>query len=139
MSVGRNGLGSGPMRESLVVLREPEYRKLFSGQTASLLGDGMVNVALAFAGIGLGGSASAVGLVFAARTVPLVACLLIGGVVADRTSRRAVMVGADVTRLLSQGAIAALLIGDGASVASLAVLSGVTGAATGFFNPASVG
>jgi hypothetical protein len=54
-------------------------------------------------------------------------------------SRRALMVAADVTRLFSQGAIAALLIGDGASVASLAVLSGVSGAATGFFNPASVG
>ena len=49
----------------LAVLREPEYRKLFAGQVASLLGDGMVNVALAFAVIGLGGGAAAVGLVFA--------------------------------------------------------------------------
>jgi predicted MFS family arabinose efflux permease len=127
------------MRENLAVLREPEYRKLFTGQAASLLGDGMVNVALAFAVIGLGGGAAAVGLVFAVRTVPLVACLLVGGVVADRISRRAVMVAADVTRLASQGAIAALLITDHASIAALAVLSGVTGAATGFFNPASVG
>src|SRR3954452_12891952 len=101
------------MRENLAGLREPEYRKLFAGQAASLLGDGMVNVALAFAVIGLGGGAAAVGLVFAARTVPLVACLLVGGVMADRISRRAVMLSADLTRVVSQGAIAALLIADG--------------------------
>jgi MFS family permease len=127
------------MREHLAVLREPEYRKLFTGQAASLLGDGMVNVALAFAVIGLGGGAAAVGLVFAVRTVPLVGCLLVGGVIADRISRRSVMIAADATRLFSQGAIAALLISGHGSVAALAVLSGITGAATGFFNPASTG
>jgi predicted MFS family arabinose efflux permease len=127
------------MRENLAVLREPEYRKLFAGQAASLLGDGMVNVALAFAVIGLGGGAAAIGLVFAVRTVPLVACLLVGGVIADRISRRAVMIAADVTRLASQGAIAALLIADHGSIGALAVLSGITGAATGFFNPAATG
>lgn len=127
------------MREHLAVLREPEFRKLFTGQAASLLGDGMVNVALAFAVIGLGGGASAVGLVFAARTVMLVGCLLVGGVIADRVSRRAVMIAADVTRLASQGVIAALLITGGGSVAALALLSGITGAATGFFNPAATG
>src|SRR4051794_18164359 len=113
------------MRQSLAVLREPEYRKLFAGQAASLLGGGVVNVALAFAVIGLGGGAADVGLVFAVRTVPLVACLLIGGVVADRISRRSVMIVADLMRVLSQGAIAALLIADSASVATLAILSGV--------------
>jgi hypothetical protein len=125
--------------ESLAVLRERDYRLLFCGHAASLLGDGMVNVALAFAVLELGGSASAVGLVFASRTLPLVACLLIGGVVADRVSRRAVMVGADLTRLASQGALGALLIAGGAHVWTLALLTGVTGAATGFFNPASTG
>jgi predicted MFS family arabinose efflux permease len=125
--------------DSLAVLRERDYRLLFCGNAASLLGDGMVNVALAFAVLELGGSASAVGLVFASRTLSLVACLLIGGVVADRISRRAVMVGADLTRLASQGVLGALLITGGAHVWTLALLSGVTGAATGFFNPASTG
>jgi MFS family permease len=121
------------------VLRRRDFRLLFSGQAVSLLGDGMVNVALAFAVLSVGGSPSAVGLVFAARTLPLVACLLVGGVVADRTSRRAVMLGADLARVASQGTMAALLIAGEAEVWSLALLAGVGGGATGFFNPASTG
>ena len=104
-----------------------------------LLGDGMINVALAFAALELSGSASAVGLVLACRALPLVACLLVGGVIADRTSHRAVMVCADLVRLASQGTMAALLIADAAELWSIALLAGVTGAATGFFNPASTG
>ena len=97
----------------------------------------MVAVALAFAVLEVGGSASAVGLVLACATLPLVGTVLIGGVVADRTSRRTVMIVADLVRVASQGATAALLIAGVAEVWTLALFAGVTGAATGFFNPAS--
>src|SRR5690349_627440 len=99
----------------------------------------MVTVALAFAVVELGESVSAVGLVFAARMVPLILSLLVGGVVADRTSPRAVMVAADVVRVAGQGATAVLLIAGAADLWSLAMLAGVTGAATGFFTPAATG
>jgi predicted MFS family arabinose efflux permease len=121
------------------VLRQREFRLLFGAQAVSLFGDGMVRVALPFAVLGIGGSASDVGLVLAVRMLPLVASLLAGGVIADRTSPRAVMVAADLTRVASQGATAALLIAGSAGVWSLALLAGVTGGATGFFNPASTG
>jgi predicted MFS family arabinose efflux permease len=121
------------------VLRQRNFRSLFGAQAVSVLGDRMVAVALAFAVLGLGGSASAVGLVLAARTFALVAALLAGGVVADRTSRRAVMVTADLSRLASQGVLAALVIGGAPPLWLVAVLSALTGAATGFFNPASTG
>lgn len=49
-----------------------------------------------------GASASDVGLVLAAGVFPLVASVLMGGVVADRTSRRAVMVVADLVRVASE-------------------------------------
>jgi predicted MFS family arabinose efflux permease len=129
----------GRIPTSLEVLREDGFRRLFYGQAVSLLGDGMVNVALAFAVIRLDGSASEVGLVFAARMVALVGCLLAGGVIADRVSRRTVMVAADLVRLASQGAMAALLITDSAEVGTLAALAAITGAGSGFFNPASTG
>jgi MFS family permease len=125
--------------ESLQVLRRREFRLLFCGQAVSVLGDRMVAVALAFAVLEVGGSTSAVGLVLACATLPLVGSVLVGGVVADRTSRRAVMVGADLVRLASQGTMSALLIAGAAEVWTLALLAGVTGAATGFFNPASTG
>jgi len=117
------------------VLREREYRLLFSGYASSLLGDGMVNVALAFAVLELGGSPSELGIVLAGRTLALVVCLLAGGVVADRISRRAVMVAADVTRLISQGLLAALLISGTPQIFTVVVLTAVTGAATGFLQP----
>jgi predicted MFS family arabinose efflux permease len=127
------------LAESLVVLRERQFRFLFYGQAVSVFGDRMVAVALAFAVLEVGGSVSAVGLVLASGAVALAGCLLVGGVIADRTSRRAVMVGADLARLASQGAMAALLIGGAAEVWMLAVLAAISGAATGFFSPASVG
>jgi MFS family permease len=127
------------MPRSLQVLREREYRLFFLGQAVSLLGDGMVNVALAFAVLDLTGSASSLGLVLAARMLPLVGFLLAGGVMADRLPRRTVMIAADLVRVASQGAIAALLIAGVAEVWQLAALSAVTGSATAFFNPASTG
>src|SRR3954451_13230662 len=121
------------------VLRQREFRLVFLAQGVSVLGDRMVAVALAFAVLELGGSPTAVGLVLASRMLPLVGTLLAGGVVADRVSRRAGMVTADLVRLGSRGASAVLLIGGGAQGWILAVLSGVSGAASGFFTPASTG
>jgi MFS family permease len=121
------------------VLHIREFRLLFAGHGVSVFGDRMVVVALAFAVLELGGSASEVGLVLAASWVPAVASVLVGGVVADRISRRTVMVAADAVRVGSQGAMAALLITGSAEIWMLAALAGVTGAATGFFGPAATG
>jgi MFS family permease len=125
--------------DSLDVLRTREFRLLFSGQAVSVLGDRMAVLALAFAVLEIGGSASDVGLVLSAGAFPLVATVLAGGVVADRASRRAVMVAADLVRMASQGLLAALLLTGVAEVWMLALVAGVTGAATGFFSPASTG
>src|SRR5262249_26100745 len=67
-------------RPDLGALHEREFRLLFTGQTISLLGDGIVGVALSFAVLDLTGSVSDLGYVFAARTIPLVVFLLAGGV-----------------------------------------------------------
>jgi predicted MFS family arabinose efflux permease len=125
--------------EALGALREREFRLLFVGQTVSLLGDGMVGVALSFAILDLTGSVSDLGFVFAARTIPLVVFLLVGGVFADRMPRRAVMLTADAIRLATQGVIAALLISGHAQIWELVVTQAFYGMATAFFNPASTG
>jgi MFS family permease len=121
------------------VLRGREFRLLFGGQAVSVLGDRMVAVALAFAVLEIGGSAADIGIVLAAGTFPLVATVLVGGVVADRAPRRSVMIVADLVRVVSQGTMAALLIAGVAEVWMLALLAGVAGAASGFFSPASTG
>jgi MFS family permease len=121
------------------VLRDRDFLRFFGAQAISMFGDRMVGIALAFAVLQLGGSATNVGTVLAMRALPLIACLLIGGVVADRTSRRAVLVTADLVRLASQGSLAALLILDRPSVLAIGLLAGVTGAAGGFAAPATTG
>jgi MFS family permease len=125
--------------ENLEVLRDGAFRRLLGAAAVSWFGDRMVAIALAFAVLEIGGSASEIGLVLAVRTLALVLSLLFGGVVADRVPRRAVMIGADLSRLVTQGLLAALLIAGSAEVWSIALLTGLTGIATGFFNPASTG
>lgn len=127
------------LASDLDVLRLRDFRLVFGAAVASLLGDGMLPVALTFAVLDLTGSATDLGVVLAARTVALVGSLLVGGVVADRVSRRAVMIAADLVRLLAQGVAGALLVTGTATVAELAVSQALLGAATGFFNPASSG
>ena len=125
--------------DNLEVLRDGAFRRLLGAAAVSWFGDRMVAIALAFAVLEIGGSASAIGFVLAVRTGALVVSLLFGGVVADRVPRRAVMVGADLSRLVTQGVLAALVIAGTAEVWIVALLSGLTGIATGFFNPASTG
>jgi len=119
------------------VLREPAYRRLWIGRTTSLVGDGIAPVALAFAILDLTGSATDLGIVFAAHSVVLIALVLVGGVVADRISPRLALLGADLTRMVSTGLIAALLLSGAAEIWEVALLYAIDGAATAFFNPAS--
>jgi MFS family permease len=121
----------------LRVLREPTYRRLWIGRTTSLVGDGIAPVALAFGILDLTGSATDLGIVFAAHSLVLIALVLVGGVVADRISPRLAMLGADAVRTVSMGLIAALLLAGVAEIWELALLYAIDGAATAFFNPAS--
>src|SRR5919106_3754951 len=127
------------MRGRFDALEERPFRLLFLGQSVSQLGDGMVGVALAFAVLDLTGSASDLGIVLAARTVPLVLFLLAGGVWADRLPRRALMVTTDLIRFAAHGLMAALLIAGEPAVWMLAALAAMAGAASAFFNPAITG
>jgi predicted MFS family arabinose efflux permease len=129
-----------PRAAVLGALREREFRNLYAGQAVSVVGDGLLPVALSFAVLeDLGGGAGELGIVLAANAVALAAFALIGGVWADRLPRRRVMLAADGTRLAVQALTAALLFAGGMSVALLAALQVVYGAAEAFFRPAATG
>ncbi|MGH2849538.1 MAG: MFS transporter [Solirubrobacteraceae bacterium] len=127
------------LRSDLEVLLEREFRLVFAAAAVSLIGDGVVPVALAFAVLDLTGSPTDLGLVLACRAVALLGSLLVGGVVADRLGRREVMIVADLVRLGGQAAIGVLLVSGHATVTELAVSQALLGAASGFFGPASSG
>src|SRR5215217_6793045 len=90
-------------------LGDRRFRRVFAAEAVSLLGSFAAPVALVFAVLSIS-DAAGVGLVLAAREVPLVALLLGGGVVADRRSPRTLMVLANATQAVGQGLTAALLI-----------------------------
>jgi MFS family permease len=127
------------LRGRLGALEERPFRLLWIGQTTSALGDALVGIALAFAVLELGGSASDLGLVFAARTIASVTFVLAGGVWADRLPRRAVMLAADAVRAMVQAAVAALLLSGAAEIWHLGLAGFVSGAASAFFIPAASG
>src|SRR5919206_4153603 len=100
---------AGRLRVVLAALGERDFRLLFLGQALSRVGSGMVGVALAFAVLDATGSVGDLGLVLACRTLALAVFLLHAGVLADRLSRRGVLVVSDVVSFGSQGVLAALV------------------------------
>lgn len=127
------------MTTYLGVLRHRDFRNLFLGQSASAVGDQIVIVALALYITQRTGSATDLGVVLAARALPLIALILFGGVWADRMSRQHIMIAADLARAALHGILAALILTGGASVLQLIVLEALFGAAEAFFNPAYTG
>jgi MFS family permease len=127
------------LADNIAVLRESEFRKLFFGQATSVVGVMFTLVALPFAVLEIGGTATDIGVVEAANLVPLAVFLLIGGVWADRLPRQKVMLVADFLRFGLQCTTAALLVVGVAEVWHLALLQVGMGICEAFFRPAAVG
>nr|WP_243870274.1 MFS transporter [Streptomyces liangshanensis] len=96
-------------------------------------------IAAAFAVLQAGGDGGDVGLVAAARTVPLVLFLLVGGALADRLPRHRVMVAANALNCVSQGAFALLVLVGEPQLWQMMVLAALGGTGHAFFSPASEG
>ncbi|MEV0677764.1 MFS transporter [Actinosynnema sp. NPDC050436] len=127
------------MSGGLDPLRERAFRVLFFGRLVSGLGSAVAPVALAFAVLDLTGAAGDLGVVLAANIAPQLVFLVVGGVVADRLPRGAVMVAANVVSAVGQGVTASVLLWGRPSVPLLAALAAITGIAAAFFGPASQG
>ena len=118
------------------VLGDRNVRRFLAGFAATNTGTAMTPVAIAFAVLDRGGDAGDVGLVLMAEAVPLAALLLVGGVIADRLPRQAVLVGADLVRAASQLTLAALLVLGDPSIPTMMALAAVLGAGQAFGAPA---
>jgi MFS family permease len=127
------------LRSSTEALSERDFRLLWIGQTGSFFGDALVGVSIAFAVLGLTGSAGDLGLVFAAFALPRVVFTLAGGVWSDRLPRQQVMVACDLLRAATQAVVSTLLITGNAEIWHLIGLAVVMGSAAAFFQPASTG
>jgi MFS family permease len=119
--------------------RNRNFVLLFAARAISYFGTYLAPIAVAFAVLDLTGSASDTGIAFACWTLAQVSTLLVGGVVADRLPRRAVMVGSDLANVCVRTTMGALLLSGHAQIWEIFVLQALGGMATAFYSPASSG
>lgn len=116
-------------------LRHRDFRLLWAGQTISLLGDGVFNVALVWQTLEISSTPGALAVVTLARSAPRLALLLVAGAVSDRVSRRWLIVATDALQGIAIAAIAALALSAELELWHLATLAAIVGAANAFYLP----
>ncbi|CAM5257487.1 MFS transporter [Streptomyces californicus] len=115
--------------------RDPNVLRWLGAYTASMIGDSVYFMALAWAAARTG-SASGAGLVLAAGSLPRALLMLGGGVLADRFGPRRIVIGSDAARALLVLGLAAVLFLTGPTVAVLVVVAVLFGAVDALFLPA---
>ena len=83
-------------RQTFASLSTPNYRRFMTGQAVSMAGTWMQTIAQSWLVLQLTGSATAVGLVVALQTLPILLFGPYGGVVVDRLDKRTLMIGLQV-------------------------------------------
>jgi hypothetical protein len=118
-------------------LAHRDFALLATAALVSLLGDGFFSVALAWQVYEISNLPTALSLVGAAWTLPVVIFILLGGVLSDRYDRRWLMIGADVVRALAIGGLGLLSLAGTLELWHVIVLIAFVGLGDAFFNPAS--
>jgi MFS family permease len=118
-------------------LRHRDFALLWSGQTISMLGDGVFTVTLALEVLRVDRHPIALSYVLAARLLPAVAFVLFGGAIVDRVPRRLALLGSDLTRGAAVGVTAGLVATGAINLAALVLMAFVFGLADAIFYPAS--
>lgn len=125
------------MPKSLSALQERPYRLLWTARSISAVGNALIPVTVVFAILRSGGSALDVGTVLTCHAVGQVVMLPVGGVWADRLSRKLVLMASDAVQAVCYGLLAVMLFLDRAAVWQFAVTYTIAGMAMAFFTPAS--
>nr|WP_238355507.1 MFS transporter [Kribbella sandramycini] len=120
-------------------MRQRDVRIFISARFVTMLGSTIAPVALVFAVLDVSHAAGAVGIVLAARSIPNIVFLLVGGVISDRLPRRLVMMTANTVSGLTQAAAAALVLSGHATIWQLAAIEALNGVAAAFVMPATTG
>ena len=125
-----------PRPGTLAAFRSRDFRLLWGGQTISFVGDAAFIVALGWRVTSLTGKASSLGFVLAVESLAMLATLLLGGVLADRYSRRLLMIGSDLARAVVMLVFFMVDATGHLSLGAVFALAVCFGLADGFFQPA---
>ncbi|HKV59899.1 MAG TPA: MFS transporter [Ktedonobacteraceae bacterium] len=117
-------------------LQARPFALLWAGQTRSLLGDAVFTIAITWEVLLLTGSATAMSLIVIAQWGPKIVLLLFGGVLADRVSRRLLMLWADAGRGCIVILVAWLSWSHALQFWHLVALAPLFGIVSSFFDPA---
>ncbi|MGW2204769.1 MFS transporter [Streptomyces sp. NPDC001774] len=115
------------------VLRDPAFLRLWAGTTASGLATWALPFVLGLAVLHRDLGAAGLGLVLAARTAGFLAAVAVGGVLADRHSRRTVVLW---SALAAAVAAPLLTVGLGRSLVLMTAAAALAGAGQGACRPA---
>ncbi len=116
-------------------LQHRDFRLLFGGQAISLVGDAAFVTALAWLTFDLVGS-SKLGIVLVCQSVALLATVLVGGALADRFSRRRMMILSDVARFFAVAGLALVDASGHLTFGWIVVFAVAMGLGDGLFYPA---
>jgi len=112
------------------------YRLFFSGQLISVIGTWMQNIAQAWLVYRITGSSVLLGAVSFTGQIPIFFLAPVGGIVADRASRRRIVIATQTSSMLLAFALAALTLTKTVQVWHVFVLAGLLGAVNAFDIPA---
>lgn len=128
-----------PRAGTFAAFSSRDFRLLWGGQAISFVGDAAFIVALGWRVTELTGKASSLGFVLALESLAMLTTLLWAGVLADRHSRRLLMIGSDLARAAVIAAFLVLELSGHVTLTAVLVLATLFGLADGFFQPAFVG
>lgn len=120
----------------LALLRERNFVLFWGGQSVSMIGNGVYQVGLAWSVYQLTGSTADMGIVLAANAVPQVALVLFGGTLADRFSRRRVVLIADTAAAVVTWALCVAAGRHDLSLPLLTTAAVALGVVSAFYRPA---
>ncbi len=123
-------------RITFAALAVPNYRRYISGQSVSLVGTWMQMTAQSWLVLTLTHSSTALGLVVAAQTLPVLLLAPYGGVIADRVDKRRLMIGLQSLMGLQALVLGLLVVSGSARVWEIALLAALLGVNNAFENPA---
>ncbi len=126
----------GVGRVTFAALAIPNFRRYYAGQSVSLIGTWMQMAAQSWLVLTLTGSATALGFIIAAQTLPVLLLGPYGGVVADRVDKRRLMVILQIAMGLQALALGLLTITGAVRLWEVAALAALLGLNNAFENPA---
>jgi MFS family permease len=122
-------------RTTFAALSVRNFRRYYSGQAISMIGTWMQMTAQSWLVLTLTHSSTALGLVIALQTLPVLLLAPYGGVIADRVDKRKLMIGLQSVMGVQALVLGLLTVAGSVRVWEIGVLAALLGVNNAFENP----